>query len=146
MSGWSWDPLADAWNQSFDAVRDFQAAYKRLPAWGAAGEEGVLATWVNNQRRAWKKGTLSPERVDRLTKMSGWSWDPLADAWNQSFDAVRDFRAAYKRLPAWDAAGEGGVLARWTNTQRQAWKKNKLSPERVKRLESLPGWIWSVRG
>lgn len=43
-------------------------------------------------------------------------------------------RAAH---PAWRGSGRVGG-------QRRAWKKGNLSPDRVKRLELLLGWTWSV--
>jgi superfamily II DNA or RNA helicase len=145
IPGWSWDPFADAWDQSLDAVRAFRAKHKRWPAYGAAGVEGELATWIGGQRTARKKNKLSPERTKRLEKLPGWSWDPIADAWDQNFDAVRAFRAKHKHWPVGRAAGVEGELATWIGVQRRARKNSKLSLERTKRLEKLPGWVWSAK-
>jgi hypothetical protein len=146
LPGWSWDPLTDTWNQNFVEVQAFQGKHKRWPAQGAAREEAVLAQWIGNQRQAWKKSTLSSERVKRLEGLPGWSWDPLTDTWNQNFAALQGFRAEHKRWPAYEATGEEAGLARWIGTQRRMRKKSSLSPERVMRLNSIPGWRWSSNG
>jgi superfamily II DNA or RNA helicase len=142
LPDWSWDPFSDAWEQGFEAVRAFRAKHKRWPERGASGEEDVLAKWSGVQRREWKKGKLSSERIKRLETIPGWSWDPRADAWERGFDAVRAFRAKHKRWPVKEVVGEEGVLGTWICRQRQAWKKGKLSSERIKRLEGLPDWSW----
>ena len=38
---------------------------------------------------------------------------------------------------------DGFKLGVWVNHQRIKYRKNTLSKERIKRLESIEGWIWS---
>ena len=144
--GWSWDQNADAWDLNFEAIQAFRAKHNRWPSKVASGEEGVFAIWIGTQRTAWKKDKLSSERISRLEALPSWSWDPLAETWDQNFEAVQAFRAKHNRWPSNVASGEERVLATWIGTQRTASKKDKLSSERVARLEDLPGWVWSVRG
>ena len=40
-----------------------------------------------------------------------------------------------------DNSGQG-YLSRWIFTQRQFYKKQKLSEERLEALLSIPGWTW----
>ncbi len=35
-------------------------------------------------------------------------------------------------------------IGEWIKTQRRAYKKGELSSRRVKKLEQIPGWSWSV--
>jgi len=146
LPGWSWDPFGDAWDQRFVAVQEFHTKHNRWPAQRGSGEEDELATWISNQRTAWKKGTLSLDRVKRLEDLPGWSWDPLADAWDQSFVAAQAFHTKHNRWPAQRGSGEEGELAVWISIQRRRRKRNKLSLDRVKRLEELPGWSWDPFG
>jgi hypothetical protein len=144
LSGWSWDPLTDAWDQNFGEVQAFRDKHKRWASHGAAGEEAVLAQWTGAQRQAFKKGALSSERIQRLEELSGWSWNLYADTWAQNFAAVQVFHDQHKRWPAYEAAGGEEVLARWIGAQRRAFKKSALSSERTTRLNSISGWTWSA--
>jgi hypothetical protein len=144
LPGWSWDAIAYIWDQRFEEVGTFCSAHGRWPTHGVAGEEGVLAKWVSTQRRVQNKGLLSPERTLRLNSIPGWSWDAFTDKWNRNFAAVQVFHDKYKRWPEQRAAGEEAMLARWVSTQRKAFKKSSLSPERTTRLNSISGWTWSA--
>jgi hypothetical protein len=144
LPNWSWDVIADKWYQNFEEVRAFHSKHKRYPAQAAAEEEAVLAKWVTSQRKMWKKSALSPERVKRLEELPGWAWDVHADKWDQNFAETQVFHGRHKRWPVQGDAGEAGALAAWVCAQRQAWKKNTLSPERVKRLEEIAGWSWDL--
>jgi hypothetical protein len=35
-------------------------------------------------------------------------------------------------------------LGRWGSKQRKVKKKEKLSKDRIQRLEALPGWEWDL--
>jgi superfamily II DNA or RNA helicase/alkylated DNA repair dioxygenase AlkB len=144
LSGWVWDPFASEWENNFKSVRVFRDTHLRWPAQSASGEERGLALWIGTQRQAWKNNKLSPERIKLLEGLPGWSWDLSEDKWNQNFEAVRVFRNKHKRWPAQRASCEEGLLAAWIGNQRQAWKRNKLSLERVQRLESIPDWSWDL--
>ena len=146
IAGWSWDPHADAWKTNYRQVVAFCSDVGRLPMQTATdSDERDIAKWLARQRQARKLGRLSSEQISGLEDLPGWSWDPLADAWDQNFEAVRVFRAQHKLWPLNRAAGVEGELATWVSHQRQMRKRNKLSPERVKRLESIPGWVWSAK-
>jgi predicted transcriptional regulator len=40
---------------------------------------------------------------------------------------------------------EGLKIGKWVSHQRDYFKKGKLSPNKIELLESLSGWIWSIR-
>ena len=103
-------------------------------------KSGHLGTWVSNQRVAYKKKTLSPDRVQRLESLKGWSWDPKVDEWNQNFTLLKQHLAQHQAYPAY----KSGSLGMWVTRQRKAYKKKTLSSDRVQRLESLKDWSWNI--
>ena len=70
-----------------------------------------LGEWVNTQRDRKGKGTLDGDRQRRLDDLTGWSWDPNADKWEEGFRRLVDYvernghvrigqRSQGRRLPA----------------------------------------------
>jgi len=154
IPGWWWEQDIDAvWQQNADLLRMYVAEFGHIPP--ASSKGGVycdvnLGTWIGSQRKAKKgKGTckLTPDREYELEAIPGWFWD-IDAAWQQNADLVREYVAEFGRLPP---QGKGGIyrdvnLGSWTNHQRQAKKGNKgvgkLTPDRERALESIPGWYW----
>lgn len=64
--------------------------------------------------------------------------------WERSFCLLERFvdEVGHAR-PAGDCRYEGHSLGRWVIHQRQRWARGKLSPEKVERLQQLPGWVFS---
>ena len=108
-------------------------------------EDGVLlGQWVRGQRQGRRVGRLSEERAQRLASLPGWTWDQLSAEWDEAFGRVQEFvgQEGHAQVPAdWVAEG-GSRLGWWVSTQRKAHGDGTLSGERVRQLESLPGWTW----
>ena len=77
LQGWSWDPLADAWQAMVDTYTDYVAETGRTAIAPKTIYSGVgMGTWVHNQRANYRAGHLSPERIAALEAVSGWRWEP----------------------------------------------------------------------
>ncbi|KAI8104330.1 hypothetical protein M9434_002888 [Picochlorum sp. BPE23] len=157
LPGWKWSgPVNgthfDEWLEKFNAYRDeLEETGWRYPPTKSKG----LGQWTNTMRMAYKKGGLSDEKVRLLESLPGWKWSgPLNrhlecsgpvngthfDEWLEKFNAYRDeLEETGWRYPPTKSKG----LGQWTNTMRMAYKKGGLSDEKVRLLESLPGWKWS---
>jgi hypothetical protein len=69
-----WDPITADWEALFQALVVFKEnqGHCRVPQrWS---ENPQLGTWVGYQRKAFRKGKLSEERVARLEAL-GFEWD-----------------------------------------------------------------------
>lgn len=137
IKGWSWDPKNDSWQASFKEVKRYLAKYKTYPS----QNNSSLAFWIGNQRSGYSKNTLSKDRVLQLQSLANWSWDPKNDSWENSFEEIRQFAIKYKRYPG----QKENLLGSWVSIQRRTYKKKTLSADRIRRLESLPGWSWKVK-
>lgn len=84
------------------------------------------------------------KKFHKPTESSSRQRDPYTVNWDQNFDAVQTFLAKRKQWPTQGASGVEGKLAKWIGHQRTARNRNKLSLERVERLESIPGWSWDL--
>jgi len=99
-----------------------------------------LATWVDTQRQAFRKGKLSGERVARLEAL-GFEWDPVRADWEEMFQALVAFKENQGHCGVPRRWSENPQLGRWVSQQRHVYKKGRLSEERVARLEAL-GFEW----
>ncbi|QXE92797.1 Helicase associated domain protein [Geomonas subterranea] len=144
LPGWCWNSRSYKWEEGFSHlkkfVEEFGHAKVSQTATGAGGFK--LGAWVNNQRT--RKNTLSQDRIERLEALPGWCWDTLIDQWDEGFRHLQEYvsREHHAKVPKTHIEA-GFRLGAWVAWQRSS--KKKLSPERVKRLESVPGWIWNVR-
>jgi superfamily II DNA or RNA helicase len=167
---WSWDPLIEQWEKAFLLLEQFvKDEGHTIVSSRSKKIDGVsLGTWVCSQRNLISKIEKDEETLERINRLEAlenseglkaWSWDPRKDAWEQGFSYLLQYveDEGHARVPGkfkikW-VPGKFKVkkdkypLGRWVDTQRQNKKrKNKdLTPERIKRLGELEGWVWNAR-
>ena len=141
---WSWDPFEDQYQKSLQDLKKFIKQNNRLPSKEAKNpEEKQLGSWCQNRRQDYKKNQMSHERVQKLERISHWSWDPIEDQYQKSLEDLKKFIKDNNRLPSNKAKNpEEKQLGSWCQSRRQEYKKNQLSPEKIKDLESIPQWSW----
>jgi len=146
LPGWSWDPHAEQWEVSFRQLQRFVEREGHALVRLDHVEDGRrLGAWVTGQRAAFIKGRLDAERIARLEEIPGWTWDVLAEKWEEGFTHLCRFadREGHARVPK-SRVEEGYQLGTWVNAQRSRYATGKLAPSRVARLEAVPGWVWSA--
>jgi len=105
----------------------------------------ALGKWVGSQRTAYKKGQLTPERIQRLDDL-GFVWDVLTEQWEQGFRELASFKVAnnHCRVPQSCKTASGFTLGNWVSQQIRFYNKGQLTPERLKRLDDL-GFVWDAQ-
>ena len=101
-----------------------------------------LASWINSQRQRYKNSKLSEDRIKMLQEIDYWSWDPHEDAWNKGFSDLMNY---VEKFGTADVSSnyiddEGNRVGQWVHVQRS--ERVKISMDRKRLLESLPGWLW----
>ena len=145
--GFVWDPEEARWEALFVALQNFRTEHNHciVPAkWPEntphSADGKSLSRWVTTLRKARAKGTLSDERVQRLTDL-GFVWDAKAVFWEEMFVALTEFRDRHGNCLVPETYEENSPLAWWVATQRKAYKSGQLEPERISRLNDL-GFFW----
>ncbi|MBI2694921.1 DEAD/DEAH box helicase [Mycobacterium nebraskense] len=92
LPGWAWDPHDEQWEQTFSALQEFAkaAGHARVPR-----SNKRLGTWVQAQRQKFARGTLEDDRRRRLESVTGWTWDPFVDQWEEGFGHLEEYVRAH---------------------------------------------------
>ena len=137
--GFCWNTLDASWNNYFDKLVQFKKKHGDCNVPIDYPEDPPFASWINRQRT--KKAKLSQERIDRLNEL-GFDWDPRESDWNQQYALLVEFQIQNDHCNVSRNHPQYSSLARWTQTQRM--KKNKLSEERIDKLNQL-GFVWDTK-
>jgi hypothetical protein len=136
----SWYPFAEKWEEAFAALNKFRSreGHTRVSRTHIEGDQR-LGVWICRQRMY--KAKLTPDQVSRLNSI-GFSWDPLAERWEQNFESLKIFRKreGHSKVPITYTI-DGLNLGNWVSDQRK--KKAELTADKVKRLNDL-GFIWKA--
>jgi hypothetical protein len=146
LPGWTWDPYATKWEEGFERLLEFveRQGDARVPkSYVVAGYP--LGAWVGTQRNFYKKGRLEADRRHRHQQVSGWTWDPFVDDWEQGFEHLRCYvECRGDGLVPRSYAIDGYGLGDWVTLQRHVRSKGKLDADRERRLSKVPGWAWDA--
>jgi len=146
LPGWTWEPLSGIWESVYFELSKFAAEFGHtdVPDNRSLSVERNLSHWVRRQRSNYKQGLLSKEQIDLLESLPGWTWAKHAESWEFYFSLLREFSEEYghARVPQSPKLYKGEGLASWVGAQRQSFKNERVSKERIERLESVKGWVW----
>lgn len=141
----NWNPNDSFWEQGFGHAEEYFSENGDLMiADGFICEDGFkLSAWIKNQRTAYKQGRLDETKAARLESIS-MVWSPQEQQWQLGYDhACEHFKSNSDLLvPKNYKSADGFLLGSWITSQRNAYKAQKLSEDKVRKLESI-GMVWS---
>ncbi|MEU7148654.1 Helicase associated domain protein [Streptomyces sp. NPDC045456] len=144
--GMVWSVHDDSWQRHVSAARAYREQHGNLLVPIAFTTDGnppvALGQWIHALRQS--KTKQSPERIRELDAL-GMVWSVHNYKWQRGFEAARKYYKTHGHLhvPAkYTTKGPEPVsLARWLHKQRQHFRDNKLSRERVIALTEI-GMRW----
>jgi superfamily II DNA/RNA helicase len=71
--GFEWDPNNHQWQKMFDKLAQFKKEQNHCNVSRGFLQDPTLASWVNNQRQAYKRGQLSSHKIQQLEAI-GFEW------------------------------------------------------------------------
>ena len=147
VTGWTWDPHADRWEESFRRLLDYVERHgdAALIHRSYKADGYPLGLWVKEQRKTYNDGTLDADRAHRLQDVPGWTWNPQTDQWEKGFTRLLHYvdRHGDARVPS-SRTFDGYRLGQWVLVQRFKYSKGILDVGRQRRLQELPGWTWDT--
>jgi hypothetical protein len=143
LANWSWDPLNDNWNHSFEILRRFVEREGHARPAAKHLEDGErLGLWVSKQRNRYKANRVLPNQQNLLESLPGWNWDPLQETWMDLYSACLKLESTN---PMVKRGSMPKNLLEWMKDQRERYQNGQLSSERVQLLEQLSDWKWTPR-
>jgi hypothetical protein len=151
LPGWNWDVSRDVVKTDWDGYfRLFETYASERGTTQISREyetvEGYkLGVWINNQRRDGRTGKLSAARKQKLETIPNWTWTPREDPWFVMVDLLEQYINQTGETPQYEYCSPNGErLGSWCYGQRRAYSLQTLAPEKVERLEAIPGWSFSA--
>ena len=159
LPGWAWEKSTgvkrthDEWCELYETAHaaNDDKVVQSTAITDDEGNEAKVGQWVNTQRKAKQKGTLSQERIARCERLPDWSWGEKStvverthDQWCELYEkahAANDDKVV-RSTTITDDEGNEAKVGEWMNHQRKAKKKGTRSPEQIARCERLPDWSW----
>ncbi len=132
-----WDPLERQWQDNYQELKEY---YEKEGNTFATRNFGSLGIWCHNQRQNYKKNKLSQDKIDLLENIQ-FPWDPNELQWQENYQKVKKY---YEKEGNTFIPKSFGALASWCHTQRQKYKNNQLSQEKINLLENIK-FIWKIR-
>jgi len=68
----------------------------------------------------------------------------MSTIWNNNYNLLTEYIKEYNKLPTKSITYKDINLGEWANNQRSNYKKNKLSDERIKKLNDIDCWMWNI--
>ena len=136
MSVWDdWYALAENWYVEHGDLN--------IPKQYKTPEGLKLGRWLVAQRYNYHKGTLLAERKQALDKLH-MVWDTFDYAWADGYRHAKEYFEAHGNLKMRNdyVCQDGYALGQWLNTNKDAYKKGKITEERFNALNRL-GIIWN---
>ena len=148
LPGWTWDAVEESWEIGYQRLLAYQAreGHIRVPTHYREDDGYPLGVWVRSHRRSGGgRRTITAEQRARLEALAGWSYEPVKDLfWERAAAAFEAYVARERCCHTPRHHREDGInIDAWSKLQRANYHRGDLAPERVARLEAVPGWSWA---
>jgi hypothetical protein len=145
LKGWNWsnDFKSQQWKAMYAHLEQFVEKNGHARVKDKLVVDGVkLGTWVAVQRRRYVDKTITKSQVVALQKLPQWSWNPIEDDWNDSYQQFVRFVNKSNGTTPRAHIPEETELAQWVGVQRSVFKARKMKLDRIKKLSQTKHWSW----
>jgi superfamily II DNA or RNA helicase len=143
--GFTWNQFDEQFEQGFQEtlLLKERTGNPNAPEHDKTPEGFRIGWWQGTQRGNYKKGKLSPDRINRLEEI-GFTWNKFGEQFEKGFQETLLYkeRTGNPNAPGLFKAAKGFSLGNWQIRQRINYKKGILSPDRINRLEEI-GFTWN---
>lgn len=147
--GFAWDTRDELWNGKFNILKEFKEKNGRFIERRDTYDDNEIRsvyTWSVTQRKNYKMGELSAERIQKLKEI-GFEFTvcSIDERWEESYGVVKQFYLEYNRFPVKQdiESGKVDIKYSWIAAQRRQRRNNKLSQNQIKKLNEV-NFVWDT--
>ena len=142
--GMVWSIYDDSWYKNYVLAKQYfeKKGDLLIPRLYTTNNGEKLGAWIGLQRKQYKEGKLSNDRIKLLEKV-GMVWSIYDIQWDEYFDLASKYYSEHGNLlvPLRYKTIDDKKLGSWISSQRINYKSGKLSADRIEMLEQI-GMVW----
>ncbi len=131
------------WDETFESLKQWLSTHKgSFPNNSSSKDplEKELIKFINNNRN-WNKEDFPKDRKQKLDSIGFARYknpqkEKLDKQWDENFDKAKEQLKTYGKIP-YTVDGKVSPISKWISNQKEQFKKNKLSEERIKQLKEI---------
>lgn len=131
------------WDKTFESLKQWLATHNdNFPNNLSSKDplEKELIKFINNNRN-WNKEDFPKDRKQKLDSIDfGRYKNPQKEKsdkqWDENFEKAKEQLKTYGKIP-YTVNGKVSTISKWISNQKEQFKKNKLSEERIKQLKEI---------
>lgn len=141
--GWFWS-MDETFDKTYDELVDWIAINNCIPSQKSKDKsERSLGTFCCHHRQNKKNNIMSNERIRKFENINGWYWG-LDDIFDNTYDELVSWISKNSKLPSTTSKDPNErKLATFCGNIKKRKHQNKLSDDRIKKLELINIWRWS---
>lgn len=134
----SYDFKGDVWMSYFSKLKEYNERVGNIKlSVDFIVDELKLGSWLNEQRKRYKKGLLSEDRINLLESLN-MTWDELEEKWDSNYLLLKNVFDKTGDANVTNVYVSNGVrIGSWLTTQKSSFYEGRLSDNRKVMLESL---------
>lgn len=140
--GFLWHPLNSDFERNVAFVEEYIKENERQVPRKHKINGVNLGAWADTKRHQRRNGKLSEANIKKL-ELIGFEFEPLIRRWEINLALVKGYIEQHKEQVPGLHEINGIKIGDWARFQRQAFKKGKLTKERIKKLDDI-GFHWTV--
>ena len=127
-----WDTKEDLWDNNYQKLKELYntEGYTKVSC------QTDLIYWQSRQRKLYKEGKLTKEKIDKLEKIN-FTWDLLEQNRKNWIDNYQYLKEFYIKEGCYPSTTTNTSIGNWISRQRKLYKEGKLNQERIDLLESI---------
>ena len=133
----TWD-CKKSWDEMYLELCEFKKIHGNCSVTKNYSENKLLGHWVITQRALYnaKNKYLTKERIELLNQIE-FVWDINKEQWTKRFNDLCIYKEKNEHCNVPKRYPENPKLARWVGWQRIEYKNNKLSEQRIAKLNNI---------